>query len=409
MLRRRAAVLVLCAGALIGTQAAALDQPIAGTKLVVKRASSGAEKLVFVSRDAALLFPAIGGADDPASGTPGGAVVDVVTQTEGTVSYVAPAGLGKPGWQVKQGSRGVYKFTDPPAGGSSAVRVLILREGTLLKVVTKVVGLPLSGPLGAVGIRITTGSLRNCAGFDGSTIRKDVAGTYVATNAPADALVDCSDASLTGLAPCGDTPFPECGGSCPAGSVCTSQDLATCTCVSSADPCGDTSPVCNGTCPAGEQCFTQGTPPFVTCTCAPVGSTPCGSSAYPVCGGDCPAGETCNPFTHSSPVIADSCECTAPLPCGSGGGECPTGFRCAVAPGFSVCAPIPCGGNPAYPTCDGSCPVGWGCHALQLNDAAFAACLCAPPGSCDATCGGYDCGPGGVCVADTALSSCGCQ
>ncbi len=394
--------------ALLAGAAGAADQPVAGRKLVIKRAASGAGKLVFVARDPALLFPAIGGVDDPASGGTGGALVEVFTQTEGQVTYVAPTGLATPGWTVRDGAREAYRFADPPSGTLSALRVMVLKDGGFLKVVAKSTGLTHAGPLGAVGIRVTTGSLRNCAGFGGASIRKDVAGTYVATHAPATALADCSDASLTGLAPCGDTPFPECGGGCPAGSVCTSQDLATCTCVSSADPCGDTAPVCNGTCAIGEACVSQGSPPFNVCTCAPVGTMPCGSSTFPVCGGDCPTGETCNPVTFSSPFIQEGCSCSA-APCGSGGRQCPAGFMCAIAPGFDVCAPIACGGNPAYPTCDGTCPTGWGCHAFQLSDAAFAACLCAPAGACDATCGGFDCGPGGVCVADAGLSSCGCQ
>jgi hypothetical protein len=393
---------------LLAGTAGAADQPVAGRKLLIKRAASGAEKLVFASRDPAFLFPAIGGSDDPASGSPGGAMVEVFTQTGGQASYVVPPGLGKPGWRVKEGARDVYKFVDPPSGALSALRVLVLKEGKLLKVVAKTTGLPLTGPLGAAGIRVTTGGLRSCAGFDAATIRQDVAGTYVAMDAPASTLADCSDASLAALAPCGDTPFPECGGGCPAGSVCSSQDLATCTCVSSADPCGDTFPVCNGTCPAGEACFSQGSPPFVSCTCAPIGTTPCGSSAFPVCGGDCPAGATCDPITNSSPFIQDGCGCSA-APCGGGGTQCPPGFMCAIAPGFQVCAPIPCGGDPTYPTCDGACPAGWGCHALEIADAAFTTCLCAPPGACDGTCGGFDCGPGGVCVTDTALSTCGCK
>jgi len=392
---------------LLGTGAAATDQPVSGRTLVIRRAPSGAEKLVFVSKDPAVPFPAIGGPDDPANGS--GAVVDLFTQTEGMMSFLAPAGLGKPGWTVKQGFRGLYKFVDPPPGGLSALRVLVLKEGKVLKVIGKTSGLPLAGPLGAVGIRVTTGSLRSCAGFGAETIRQDVAGKHVARNAPADALVDCSDAALRALAPCGETIFPECGGACPPGSTCASQDLSTCTCVSSAAPCGGTSPVCNGTCPTNEVCTSQGSPPFISCTCAPPNTPLCGNGPFPTCGGECPSGQTCHPYTFASPSIQDACGCAPPAPCGNGGGQCPAGFVCAVAPGFELCAPIACGGSPAYPTCDGSCPDGFGCHAMQFDDAAFATCLSAPPAACDATCGGYDCGPGGVCVTDTQLSSCACQ
>jgi len=41
------------------------DQPISGAKLILTRTASGREKLVFISRDPAFLFPAPGSADDP--------------------------------------------------------------------------------------------------------------------------------------------------------------------------------------------------------------------------------------------------------------------------------------------------------------------------------------------------------
>src|SRR5262249_35644851 len=69
----------LLAGVALGLVAAsvsaAADRGIAGTKLVLQRSAAGHEKLVFVSKDPGLLFPAIGSADDP-SGLPGGAEID---------------------------------------------------------------------------------------------------------------------------------------------------------------------------------------------------------------------------------------------------------------------------------------------------------------------------------------------
>ena len=50
----------------LGTRASgAADQAIHASKLMLKRSSSGRERLTFVSKDPAFLFAAIGGPDDP--------------------------------------------------------------------------------------------------------------------------------------------------------------------------------------------------------------------------------------------------------------------------------------------------------------------------------------------------------
>jgi hypothetical protein len=404
----RGLALALAAVMLAPIAAGATDQPIGARKLIVKKRLAGGERLVFVSRDPAFLFPVIGGADDPTTGSPGGAQLDLVTETDGSATLTAPAGLGRPGWRAKTGGQEVYKFADPPGGTLSDLRVIVLRKAKLLKIVAKASGLALDAPLGAVGVRLTTGSLRSCARFDQTTIRRDEPGRYVAKGAAPGALADCSDASLAGLPPCGDTTFPECGGICPAGAVCSSQDLATCTCVSSASPCGTTAPVCNGTCPTGEECVAVGPGvPFNDCTCTPVGVTPCGASGYPTCGGACPEGSAgCGAFSAPSPGFGDYCACGG---CGDGP-PCPLGFRCAdVGGGALTCVPIPCTGGSPSPTCGGTCPAGLVCGAVQYSDVAFAGCFCGPPSSCDSACGGFVCDPGHVCVVDSMLSSCGCQ
>ena len=65
-----ALVLLVAEGA---PPASALDRPVSAEKLIVARRGSGTEKLVLVSKDAAALFPVVGSADDPGTGTPGGA------------------------------------------------------------------------------------------------------------------------------------------------------------------------------------------------------------------------------------------------------------------------------------------------------------------------------------------------
>ena len=83
--------------------ASALDQPLRGDKLSLKRTASGKEKLVFVSRSIFTTVPAPGSPDDPAAGTPGGATVELFSGNEGAVALLVPSGAGQPGWAVQVG------------------------------------------------------------------------------------------------------------------------------------------------------------------------------------------------------------------------------------------------------------------------------------------------------------------
>jgi hypothetical protein len=220
-----------------------------------------------------------------------------------------------------------------------------------LKVVARSTVVPSAGPhAGRVAIRITTGSLRQCALFDGAAVRTDRFGEFVAgtTEVPsATFLPDCSDDTLVveppPPPPCTDLTFPDsmCAGSCPAGSECGTTDLSTCVCIDGSQPCGDTSPTCNGQCPAGEECFATGGFPLPGCSCLPAGSTVCSQFQ---CGGVCPAGQECNSFVVTTPG-ASGCLCGPPGPCGFGGDDCPPGFQCVGMPGGPglsfFCAPIP--------------------------------------------------------------------
>ena len=386
------------------------DRPIDGNKLALKRTGTSA-KLVFVSRDPDFLFPAIGSADDPATGSPGGAAIELFSLNEGQATINVPPGTGDPGWTVTPAATPRYRFRNLLApAGISPVRVAVLRQGTLLKLVAKDAGLPLAVPQGAVGIRITMGTLRNCARFAGSTIRKDEAGAFVASHATPDGvLFDCSDASMNGQPPaCGVGP---CGvGTCTGDGVCT-PTLAGCQCISPSSPCGETAPACSGTCPAGEECATIGPGPFPGCGCIPVGSTPCGSPGPPTCGGACPSGTTCEPIILP-PIFGGAlgCNCAGPGDCGAGGVDCPNGFACALMPPNPSCTPIPCGGT--YPTCGGTCGSGGECQAFKAEsppNPALTLCVCAVPAPCDAGCGGYTCGIGEVCTVQTQPStSCSC-
>ena len=300
----------------IPVAAQALDRPVSGQSLTIARTAGGA-RLTFVSHDPALLFPPIGSLDDPATGSPGGIVVEVFPQTEPQQTVSAPDGLGNPGWKVSNGVVDGYLYRSP----GPAVRKIVLRAGKLLKVLSGDAGLDLAAPLGGVAIRITTGSRRNCAVFPAGTVRRDQAGRFVARGAIAAALSDCSDASL--LAPLaldcdskGD--YPTCGGVCPASSSCVAGPGNTCTCVTT---CGNSYPSCNGTCASGEECAFLYYPGG-SCVCTPIGVTPCGAQEWNsgACGsGACPAGETCQFFRIDIGVSV--CGCFDPnQPCGGGGG-----------------------------------------------------------------------------------------
>ncbi len=180
--------------------ATAADKPISGQKLQLRKSSSGKEKLVFLTKDPGFLFPAIASADDPASGTPGGLTIELFSQNDpATPSLAIPPGLGTPGWKVVDGSVDSYKYTNKSApAGPSPVKVAILKQGKMIKVIAAETGLAIVGPQARVAIRITAGSQRSCAVFGAGTIKRDLAGNFLAVRAPAPAVPDCSNASLGG-------------------------------------------------------------------------------------------------------------------------------------------------------------------------------------------------------------------
>ena len=418
----------------LATNASALDRPIDANKLVLKQTSAGV-KVVFVSRDANFLFPLIGSADDPVSGSPGGALVEIFSASEGTYSVAATT--GDPGWSLRDGSVHVYRFRNRGASGAH-VRTLLAKDGRVLKVRGANLALALSGAHGSVGIRVSFGATRNCALFVDTSVAKDRAGIFVGKGAVASALADCSDDELlqqscgSGNAPtcggtcpagesctdqggvctctpdaCGDQAFPSCDGTCPVGSVCSSQDLLGCTCISDTAPCGSTFPTCNGECPAGEECANIGGVPLNNCGCIPIGQTPCGTNQ---CGGVCPIGQECNYFESGEPPsLFAGCLCGPPGPCGSGGDDCPPGFFCGLdrINGSFTCFPRLCNGG-TYPTCGGSCSGGDVCMPFGVSE--FTGCICSPPGgACDASCGtGFECPAGEACVSADG-GSCACE
>lgn len=177
----------------VAAPAAAADRSLAAASLTLRWSGSGDQKLVLIAKDQAFLFPAVGSADDPGTGTPGGAMLEIASAVEpaGAV-LVVPSGVGKPGWRSSGGPRPTQIFANPDAApGPGAVKTIVLKQGRILKVVANRVGLAFPGPQGTVGIRLTTGTLRNCARFDASTVRVDKPGRFKAVGSVA--LSDCSE------------------------------------------------------------------------------------------------------------------------------------------------------------------------------------------------------------------------
>jgi hypothetical protein len=108
---------------------------------------------------------------------------------------VIPGGEGLPGWTFKGGTAPQFKFVNRSSpGGLSSVKAVVLKRAKGIKVVGKGAGLALAGSQGAVGVRVTYGTIRVCARFAGANVKRDVSGQFLAVgSAP---LADCSEASL---------------------------------------------------------------------------------------------------------------------------------------------------------------------------------------------------------------------
>jgi len=319
------AVVGALAVALTGVAESA-DHVLAGAKLTLRRSASGKERLTFVARDPAFLFPALGSPDDPGTGTPGGATLELASTAEpGGTGFTAPPGVGNPGWKSKDATYDSHTYSNGNAApGPTAVRAVSLKQGKRLKVTARDVGLALAGPQGTVGVRLTTGTLRNCALFDAPTIRRDEAGRFVAAESVATALPDCS--SLL--------PAPPTTSSTSSTTTTTSTTLFFLDCFGISEPGS-----CNGFCEPGVSCLMNlyffSTPSPFWCSCYPDTVTPCGLSTYPTCGGVCSSGGVCQPIRNPETAYM-VCGCVDPsVECGSPGGPgscsfgtCPPGSAC---------------------------------------------------------------------------------
>ncbi|MCW5890507.1 MAG: hypothetical protein KIT14_08140 [bacterium] len=177
----RTLALSVAVALLVGTAAVAGAQPVSAVKLQLKE-KNGKQKLLFLSKDKTLVAPAVGGPNDPRDV---GAELTLCASNGNSASFAFVAG----NWSANAaGTLYKYKVKGKPAGP----KVAQLKSGKTLKVVGGAVGLSVNGTLGAVGVRMTMGSLVQCTRF--MSAKKDVTGQYDARNAAAPA--DCSSVTL---------------------------------------------------------------------------------------------------------------------------------------------------------------------------------------------------------------------
>ena len=373
---------------------AAAEQPISGTRLLLRRSTSGKEKLAFVSKDPSFLFPTIGGPDDPSPFGSGGLVVELFApSTPAGVALDAPGGIGTPGWSVRTSTPPRLQYRNPSAPASpSTFRSITLRAGKVVKLTGRESGLDLSAPLGSVGIRITTGSLVSCARFGPATVQKDSGGTFSARNAVASALVDCSDASL-------------------ASGASTTTSTSTVTSTTAAPVCGDdvvnqASEQCDGTDRSLCEGFDCGPPGYSTaCQCCGNTQVPTFPVALPCCD---PAAQM---VFAPSVALCVSTDCSGPFTCTFG--SCQNGSCCAGT--GTPCGAVGGGGSSAsVPCCDPAAVCGF-----PHNSFPTAFCCSVPGGACGAdsdccasTCVGNTCScvpSGGQCFSNAHCCSGTCN
>ena len=311
-------------------EAEAGDRRLVGAKVKLRRASSGKEQLTFQSKDPTFVFPAQGDPNDP---TQNGLTVEILTSSP-TVSLGVPAGVGKPGWALKEsGGLVSYRFNNshaPTALGT--IKDAYLRQSKLLQVKgTSIGSVLLSGGQGPLAIRVTAGSDRSCALFAGAAVITDAPGKFAGKNTTA-AIGDTCSAQSLGFATCGNgvvEPEETCDGT--ADAACPGLCTGTCTCPPPAcgngitelgESCdGGSDSACPGACQAncrclgtcgdgivnapGEECDgsdggtigcdgSLGVACDAGCTCCSIGGFFCGEF------GCCTPGQACIPGPHSS-------------------------------------------------------------------------------------------------------------
>jgi hypothetical protein len=290
----------------------------------------------------------------------GGATLTVIANggTASSETFV----LDAVGWTA---SGSGYRYTGPTgADGDSVKRVVVKRTSSGTATIT----ITMRGDVGTQGIGVVPpnpgssgGFILDVAGGDryciqlggaaGGTTRRDDARRWDVRNAttqPGCPLPEATSTTTTTTTTPTTTSLPTCGNGIREGTEeCDGSDV---------------DPECNQIPATG--CFPAGDPRECECCVEP------GSYAF-----------------FSLPFFPTCCD----------GAQCQV-----VGPGSCLC-PGTCGGSP-FPTCGGFCQVNTECLPVQLGTTF--ACVCAPPGPCDATCNAAECPPGQLCSA--SAGTCGC-
>jgi len=336
---RRLATVVLAFTCLLPEVALAADQPISGASLQLRSTPSGKQKVVFKSKDPAFLFPTAGGSDDPLTA---GAVLELLSPAASTASMTAPASGVLPGWSTRSA---LFKFKRGKGSATiTALKAVVLRQGRKITVTADMTGLAMTAPLGRVGVRLVTGTLRNCAVFADAAVLQDVPGKFIGKDAPSPS--DCSYPTLTGLSPtCGDGEVDQ------SSELCDGNDL--------------------GECPPLAECRLPGV--AGECQCCSNG----GAFATSV--------GCCNPSSILIPApnfgLCFATGCPGPYQCDEGA-QCQAGGSCCAVEGGEACALGPPFSRDLVPCCPGLV-----CSHPVINGALQGFTCCAPGPECCAAAG----------------------
>lgn len=175
----------------------AADFPVAGKLLTLRNNDARSGALTLELRDPAIPVPAVDGPDDPSLV---GLSITVFGGAEGdVVQNGALPGRVPGGWRTPRVSPKSVVFNyHATAAAGDGVRTVLLRTGPVLKLRIASSPLNLVPPEGAVAVRLTWGSVRVCALFDGAAVRFNENHRFVARDADAPAIADCDDATLLG-------------------------------------------------------------------------------------------------------------------------------------------------------------------------------------------------------------------
>lgn len=205
----------LLATLLVG-EAAAADHVLPGKQLTLRRSEvTNKGSLALVLSGPSIPIPAIDGPDDPSLT---GLKVTLFGRTTGERGRLyTTTGRGQFAWRTRVTPRSVsYAYGNPQARAITAdIRKVQMRTAADLRITGPSPGFSLDPAESAVAVRVQYGAIRLCALFDGDAVRTSRPGLFVARNAEAPALADCSDESLAGaVCPCWtsesiDATFPD--------------------------------------------------------------------------------------------------------------------------------------------------------------------------------------------------------